>query len=207
MDIKLFVTFIIGVAVGAFGTKLYLEDKYYTNEHTPLEEEETESEDEPSDSPIAEDLTSKDNIIYKTFVNKTRKYNKYTPPTTLCSEDDVPITLEGVINTDEPYLISEGDFGDSMESYDKLTLYYYDEDDCLTDDQEELIHNVESLINKDFLLSFGIGYDDPDVIYVRNEKMGADYEIIRLYKSYRESVLGIIDPPISTRRRKNIEDD
>lgn len=88
-----------------------------------------------------------------------------------------------------PYVITSEQFGEEMDHHDKLTIEYYALDNTLVDDGEEIISDVEATIG-DAILSFGDGSDDADVVYVRNEKMAIDYEVIRLNKSYSETVLG-----------------
>jgi hypothetical protein len=90
-----------------------------------------------------------------------------------------------------PYIISNGAYYEDMDHYDKLNLTYYEDDDVLTDDGEEVIIDPTSLVGDKALTSFGQESEDPEVVYVRNDKLGADYEIIRLSKSYAETVLGI----------------
>ena len=74
---------------------------------------------------------------------------------------------------EKPYVISPEEFGD-MDSYDTISLIYYD-DDILTDDHNEVIENRDELVGKDFMKHFG-EYED-DCVFIRNDEMKADYEI------------------------------
>ena len=66
-------------------------------------------------------------------------------------------------------------------NYEKQTLTYYDEDDMLTDENGEEIE-PESVIMKNFYSYFGGDmFGDEDTIYVRNDKLGTDFEVIRSY--------------------------
>lgn len=89
-------------------------------------------------------------------------------------------------NKKEPYCISVEQYSDEMDHFDKLTIYFYQKDNTLIDENEEIIVDVESVIGET-LKDFGNLSDDPDVVYVRNEKIAIDYEVIRLYKSYAET--------------------
>jgi len=106
------------------------------------------------------------------------------------SYDSVNKPLEG---SEEPYIISIEAFNEECTAYDKLTFTYYEEDDTLTDDQEEIVVDVDSIIGDEALLCFGEQSDDPDIVYVRNDRLSCDYEIIRSQKSYQQTVLGIIN--------------
>jgi hypothetical protein len=90
---------------------------------------------------------------------------------------------------DAPYVIAREDYDDEdMSHYDKLTIYYYEDDDTLTDENEEVIADVDSIVGGDSLTRFGDLSGDPEVVYVRNDKLQIDYEIIRLSKSYGETI-------------------
>jgi len=90
----------------------------------------------------------------------------------------------------EPYAISLEEFSEEMDHFEKSTIYYYDEDDTLADEQEEMIQDVLAIIGPAVLDH--LQQELSDVVYVRNEKMQIDYEIIVLDKSYAETVSGII---------------
>jgi hypothetical protein len=77
-------------------------------------------------------------------------------------------------------------------------------DDTLSDENEEIISDVSYVIGYDALSSFGDGSDDPDIVYVRNEKLQTDYEVTRLNKSYSETVLGVIPEKKPRARRQNV---
>lgn len=98
-----------------------------------------------------------------------------------------------------PYVIPLDSFTDEMIGYDKITLGYYEDDDVLVDDNEDMIDDVDYVIGHDALDRFGDGSEDDDVVYIRNERTGADYEVIRHHKSYQTEVLGFVDPPNNRR--------
>lgn len=101
----------------------------------------------------------------------------------------------------KPYVIPLDAFTDEMIGYDKITLGYYEEDDVLVDDNEDMIDDIEYVIGYASLDRFGDGSEDEDIVYVRNERVGSDYEVVRYHKSYQTEVLGFIDPPTNIRRR------
>jgi hypothetical protein len=90
----------------------------------------------------------------------------------------------------KPYVITTEEFAEDMNHFDKLTIYYYEDDQTLADENEEMIEDVASVVGDEALNEFGRGSDDPEIVYVRNEKMEIDYEVIRLSKSYKETVGG-----------------
>lgn len=76
----------------------------------------------------------------------------------------------------EPYGITPEEFANENPFFDKETLYYYQKDDVLTEDFGEVIQDPVSLLGYDF--ESEIGKHEKDVGYFRNEKIGADYEVI-----------------------------
>ena len=101
-----------------------------------------------------------------------------------------------------PFIITIEEFTDDCVDYEKLSLYYYDEDDTLIDDRDDIIPNIYELIG-DALTRFGEGSNDPDIVYVRNEAMACDYEIGRYYKRYQEEFLGLPSGEVKKRRKIN----
>jgi hypothetical protein len=93
-------------------------------------------------------------------------------------------------NGDEPHIISLEEFAEEKVYYDKITLSFYEDDEVLTDEGEEIIDDPVALVGEDALQSFGVMSEDPEVVYVRNDNLQIDYEIIRLSKSYQETVMG-----------------
>ena len=88
----------------------------------------------------------------------------------------------------EPYVITLQDFTEDRNDFDKITIYYYEDDDTLADENEEIISDYISIVGRHALDRFGDGSEDAEVVYVRNERISTDYEVIRLSKSYKETV-------------------
>lgn len=89
------------------------------------------------------------------------------------------------IETLKPYVIDPEGFGE-IENYEKVGLTYY-ADGYLTDEDDELVNDVEGKIGWANLNSFG-EYED-DAVHIRNDILMTDYEILkdeRLYKEIKE---------------------
>lgn len=91
---------------------------------------------------------------------------------------------------DRPYVISDEQFNEENDHFDKISLTYYEDDCTLADEGDEMITDVDNTVGRENLDKFGELSDDPEVVYVRNEKIAVDYEIIRLSKSYSDTVMG-----------------
>ncbi len=84
----------------------------------------------------------------------------------------------------EPYVISADRYGE-YGSYSCINLTYYDEDMTLADSSDTVIENISEVIG-DALDHFGDDPNDPDTVFVRNERYMTDYEINRDERSYTE---------------------
>ena len=129
-------------------------------------------------------------------------YNSIKPPLEFptVSEDDYEESIfddesEEIVNVfdrslDEPYLITAQEFEDGEN--EKLSIMYYEGDDTLVDDLGDPIDNVNACVGDYSLNCFDEDdCEDPNVIYVRNNKLGVDYEVLRVEGGYAEIVLGI----------------
>lgn len=84
----------------------------------------------------------------------------------------------------EPHIISPEEFGDQDE-YDEISLTYY-ADGTVTDDNDRAMSEdeVEETIGKESLTHFG-EYED-DSVFVRNDRLKADYEVLMDQRSYAD---------------------
>lgn len=81
-----------------------------------------------------------------------------------------------------PYEIDKSDYDLTCANYEKMTLSYYQFDEVLADDTEEVLDS-RRLIGS-VLEDSGFTDDDRDVLYVRNDKIMADFEITKMYSSF-----------------------
>lgn len=87
------------------------------------------------------------------------------------------------VEDERPYVISPDEFGEK-DGYENVTLTYY-ADGVLTDYFDNVISNIDEVVGFDSLDHFG-EYED-DAVFVRNEKMETDYEILRDLRDFNES--------------------
>ena len=94
----------------------------------------------------------------------------------------------------EPYIISIEEYAEEFRNHEKVTVTYYEGDETLADENDEMIHDIESNVGLDNVTRFGQGgSQDENVVYVRNQRTGIDFEICRMTVGYSEHVLGL--PP------------
>ena len=81
--------------------------------------------------------------------------------------------------------LDELDEFDELDGYEAISLKYY-ADGVVTDDYDEPIEDVDAIIGSDSLTRFG-EYED-DSVFVRNEALKTDYEILADIRKYSDVV-------------------
>lgn len=75
---------------------------------------------------------------------------------------------------DKPYVIPPDEFGE-FEDYETISLIYF-ADKVLTDEDYEVVDDVDDVVGLDSFNHFG-EYED-DSVHVRNDRLKCDYEIL-----------------------------
>jgi len=86
-----------------------------------------------------------------------------------------------------PYVIHEDEFILDEMGFTQETLTYYAGDDIMADGQDTPLYNYEGLMGE---LMFGHGTKDPNVVYIRNEGIRMEWEILRHSGFFEVEVLG-----------------
>jgi hypothetical protein len=82
-------------------------------------------------------------------------------------------------------------------SYDEVEFTYFEDDDVLCNERNEIVEKDErdALVGEENLGRFGHGSNEPDVVYIRNDRLEMDIEVTRSPNSYTEEVLGYEPDP------------
>ena len=179
--------FTAGAAVGSLVTWRYFKSKYEVVEdeiEEKTEETEGETETEDEDPEVSESKMSYKKPPLKEYV-KMVEDSGYVPKTHM---EEVK---EEIANGEwddkdvyEPFIIRPEEYGE-IHAYETLSLNYY-ADGVLTDELDNPIEDVESLVPADFADHFG-EYED-DVVHVRNDNLECDYEILRDLRKFTDVV-------------------
>lgn len=179
--------FLLGAASGAAGAWYILKTRYeqmaqeeidsvkdvFRKRCNELKEQidpkKDDSDTEIVDDPIAVE-TAKSIIDYSSYSTKSDKI----------AED---VKQDKHVNSDPPYVITPEEFSE-FEDYSTISLYFF-RDQILTDDDYELLEDVDDVIGFESLNHFG-EYED-DAVYVRNDRLKTDYEILRDERTYQEA--------------------
>lgn len=77
---------------------------------------------------------------------------------------------------DGPYVIHKDVFLENETEYQQETLTYYEGDDIMADQQDTPIYGYAGLTGD---LKWGHGSEDPRVVYIRNDQIRREWEILR----------------------------
>lgn len=83
-----------------------------------------------------------------------------------------------------PYVITYEEFNE-IDDYETMCLNHYS-DGIVADDWGEIIEDIDNVIGEDFASHFGDDPDEPDIVYVRNDRLKTDYEICSVSQKYSE---------------------
>lgn len=184
--------FILGAAVGSGATWYFLKDKY-----EKLAQEEIDSvkevfskrasdiseKDEPQNDieDVPEEATVKELDSYKEFVSKV-EYTDYS--TNKVAKEKTEEKADEPVYEEKPYVITPEEFGE-LDEYDRISLTYYS-DQLLADENDELVEDVERVVGFESLAHFG-EYED-DSVFVRNDRLKCDYEILADHRKYTDVI-------------------
>ena len=159
--------FFIGFVSGGVATYFYLKNQEEVYDYIP--------EDSTGVNPIEvteEDVETNARIISEN--SYSHAYNENVERT----KDEMEKAKK-----DKPYVIPPDIFGNDTE-YSKFSLKYY-KDGVLLDDQNQPLDDVENVIGSDYMMHFG--EFEEDVVYVRNDGMKADFEILFVDYDFMDS--------------------
>ena len=164
MNKKTILAFFMGAMVGSIATWKFLKTKYelyYEEEDEELFEDDAEEDtDEAEPEPINE-IDEKPDLSIYTAKLKEQGYLQ-------------DVEEGGTDDMEKPYVISPDEYGET-DDYDLYSYTYY-ADKVLADENNEPIEDVDQRIGLESLNHFG-EYGD-DSVYVRNDELKADYEIL-----------------------------
>ncbi len=182
-----FMTFVLGVAVGSVVTWRYVEKKYEQIAQDEIDsvkevfsKRETEFTEDTEVQIKADNAKKKPSVIeYAAWLRK-RGYTNYSDMV-----DEKPEEVkEEPMSVDKPYVIAPEEFGE-LDDYETISLIYY-ADQILADDNDVIVDDIEDVVGFDSLNSFG-EYED-DSVFVRNDRLKCDYEILLDQRKYSDVI-------------------
>lgn len=91
-----------------------------------------------------------------------------------------------------PYILLKDEFMRNEHDWRQMTLTYFAGDNVLVNESEEPLDDPEKFVGE-ANYKFGFMSDDPNVVYIRNEGMEVEFEVLLSRRKYTEEVLGVTD--------------
>lgn len=186
--IKCFMAFAVGVGVGTAVAWKILEDKF---EKFAQEEIDSVKETLLARKANCEPESEESNDISEEPSSERPNLDGYAK--TVRKEDHIDYSgirssdvAKKMADVEKPRVIAPDEFGDSYD-YSQITLTHYS-DGVLTDEDDEIIDDVEGAVGTDYADHFG-EYEE-DAVHVVNDIRKCYYEILRDYRNYSDVVGG-----------------
>ena len=142
-------------------------------------------------------------------VEESVHQNIFQKTSTYVWNQDAEDEYRATIDADVPYVISEEEWAADEMDFQKVNLTYYAGDGVLADEDDEPIPGIDKVIGAQSITRFGHGTDSDRVVFVRNHKMGVDFEINKHDGKFSEEVAGLkhSDYPMRHPNRHRVADD
>ena len=182
----------VGVGLGAFGTRSYFEKRESERADREIESmkmairntERTNSEAKPAKNDI-----SKSKVVVSDMVRKIDESMEMQKQYHTFSSEVAAKEHPREEDTIKPYFIDIDDFDEPTLGYAKKELQYYMDDGTLVDESENMdeecqIISIVDTVGVANLESFENSLES--CCYIRNEQLKEDYEISKVFGSFRE---------------------
>lgn len=198
-NLKSILIFGAGAAIGALASHYLTKTKYESILEEEIQsvkdiykkkaekincEEQVEEKIENEDIEEAPQVSEKDKTLYGSILKESGyvNYNKYSNNKDEYKEKNEP---ESEIDPqDRPYIINAEEYGEEP-GYDTVTLTYF-ADKVLVDDVDDIVEHVDAVVGFDNLKVFEeFGASS---VYVRNDNLLVDYEILKDDFNYSDLV-------------------
>jgi hypothetical protein len=91
-----------------------------------------------------------------------------------------------------PYIITKEEFFENEDEFEQVSVTYFLDDDVVSDGTDEPIDNVDDVLGEENIVQFGKGSGDPHIVYIRNEKLMLDFEVLKDESSFGEKIRGFM---------------
>lgn len=190
----------VGGIVGAFTGYLVAEIiiRQRDKQEEPEYEWVPEVEEKKEPDPMAVEQAVRDRNREKHPVKDYRQFSK--------EKGDLAVLVEQYVTPIKKVRIISAQEAADAGSRPFEMINYYEGDNTFCDIEEKQIDDPNTRFVSNVHLHFGEQSGDPDIVYVRNDNNGVDYEITRIRNKYSVVVLGMVEPekekPKRSRRTK-----
>lgn len=180
------IAFIVGAAAGAASTWFTLREYYrhiadeeiesIRELYKPSRKKSNQHDDDKSNAPQP---TQESIADYKININKTDYASMFASANPHAYDEKT----QTEILEPRPYIIAPSEFGMGND-YDLITVDYFSDGTLIFDVDDSVVEDIENVIGSDCVNHFG-EYED-DAVYVRNDRLKFDYEILKREETFEE---------------------
>lgn len=194
--------FATGAAVGSVVTWKLVQTKYkkladeeiqsvkevYSKQSTTSEEsegvEEIKSNEHPIETPKIKIADKPDIMEYAAKLKKEgyMDYSNQAKPEK--KEEKFTRDMDDLAYDEEPFVIAPEHF-DEYDDFETVSLTYW-ADGFLTDEDDNLIEDIDGTVGLDYDEHFGEFEDDS--VFIRNERLKTDFEILAVEGNYKDTI-------------------
>ncbi len=186
--------FVLGLGVGAAGSYFYLRTKFdqiAQDEINSVKEAYADKLDEIKASlePGPEKQSKEEPVKLKHQKPDLMEFSKmvkkegYRDYSTKVEKPEDPI--HEPFNPD-PYEITEDEFGELEDTYEKVSLIFYSDKVLAYESDDNVFEYTDERLTPDFDDHFQEGSDKEEVVYIRNDIEKVDYAIYKDNRTYKE---------------------
>lgn len=182
------IMFAVGAVVGSAATWMILKSKYEQRVQEEIEsvkeafnemnrnEEQTEESEDEEEEEASEEYHQ---VNWEELEDLDEELDEYADLTNLYSSEKGGAEK---VEVKKPYVIEPMEFDEN--GFRTMELTYY-ADNILEDENHEIVTDVDELLGEGSLDTFGL-YED-DSVFVRNEHLRMDFQILRDPRTYEEA--------------------
>lgn len=182
---KKLIAFVAGAALGSLATWIFVKDKYEQRAQEEIDSvkerwsKKKQNTDKKLDDEQDNQVDEKEVEEYENVIESSG-YSKYSD---ISNKKNLRKAV-AYKELERPYIIKPEEFG-NLDNYELISLTHYS-DGVLADDGDEKMADdeIDEVVGADYAKHFG-EYED-DSVFVRNDKLKCDYEILLDNRKYSE---------------------
>ena len=92
---------------------------------------------------------------------------------------------------ESPYIITEEEFLANESDFSQTSITFYAGDSTLADERDQEIPYLDPIVGANNVSEFGRGSSDPRIVYIRNERLSTDFEVVKHDGKFAHEVMGL----------------
>lgn len=168
--------FAAGAAAGVACTWKYFKTKYERIAQDEIDQVVEQFSKREKEEPTEEDISVDEQIVRNEADEKEYHDELVKLGYTNYADIQKDARDRGIYVLDDPRQFSD-------EDYEVASWSYY-KDNVLADENDDIVEDIDRSIGIESLQHFGAMEDEPDMLYVRNDKLKLDFEVLKVDENY-----------------------